>query len=184
MTGAYLSCSSGCNVAGAAAVFSVFVAIAIELLSAVLAGQTIKCFFVDFVLVAVPISHPTLVRAEFLFLAVIRLNHRFPTLPAYLIRGQYGMPVDVGTDGAGRQSKGSGDLGRGMPLQPHIVDGDFVLQSHDAHSFRNDRNSNGRMTPMSHPPRLKMISRRAYGADAPLHHPGGSGHPGQRCNFL
>lgn len=56
------------------------VAIAFKLLSTVLAGQRVICLPVHLVLVAVPICHPTLIRAELLLLSAGILFQRFTTL--------------------------------------------------------------------------------------------------------
>ena len=44
--------------------------------------------------------------------------------------GNVPMAVDVGPYGAGTQAKLSSDLGRTVSLQPHIVNGDLILQFH------------------------------------------------------
>ena len=40
------------------------------------------------------------------------------------------MAVDMGPDRSRREAQLGGDHGRTVSLQPHIVDGDFILQSH------------------------------------------------------
>ena len=40
------------------------------------------------------------------------------------------MAMDMGSDRSGRQSQLCGDHGRTVSLQPHIVNSDFILQSH------------------------------------------------------
>lgn len=44
--------------------------------------------------------------------------------------------MNIGTDGSGGYAEFCRDHGGSVPLQPHIVDGDLVLQSHGKHSFR------------------------------------------------
>ena len=102
LPGAYWSRLSGCNVAGPAAVFAIAVAIAIKLLSALLAGQFVIGLLVDFFFVAVPPSHPAPIRAELLFPVSLRLDQRLTAVFAGL--GAWNVPVamDVRTNGAGR----------------------------------------------------------------------------------
>ena len=49
---------------------------------------------------------------------------------ARLSAGYVPVAVDVRTNGAGRQTQLSSDLGRTVSLQPHIVNGDLILQFH------------------------------------------------------
>ena len=44
--------------------------------------------------------------------------------------GDMPVAVDVGTNGAGRQTQLGGNHGRIVSLQPHIVNGDLILQFH------------------------------------------------------
>lgn len=60
------------------------------------------------------------------------------------------MAMDMGPNGTLWQSQRGGDHGRTVSPQPHIVDGDFVLQSHEKHSFHYDRK--GEQPGMSRPP--------------------------------
>lgn len=68
------------------------------------------------------------------------------------------MAMDMGPNGTLRQSQRGGDHGRTVSLQPHIVDGDFVLQSHEKRSFRYDRR--GRATRYEPPSPDWIILRR------------------------
>jgi len=101
LPGAYLSCPTGCTVAFPAAVFSVAVAIAIKLLSALLADQFVIGLLVDIFFVAVPVSHPAGVRAELLLPATLGLHQRLTTILTSLGTGNVPMAVDMGTNGAG-----------------------------------------------------------------------------------
>ena len=74
LPGEYLFCLSGCNITGPAAVFAVFVAIALKLLSAVLAYEIIVGFSADILLVTVPPGHSAGIGAEFLFPAAFGLH--------------------------------------------------------------------------------------------------------------
>ena len=130
LVGAYLSRLSGRNITGAAAVFSVFVAIAFELLSAVFAGKRVVGLSVDRILVVVPPIHPAAIRAELLLPATLGLHQRLTTILTSLGTGNVPVAVDVRTNGAGRQAQLSCDLGRTVSLQPHIVNGDLILQFH------------------------------------------------------
>jgi len=44
--------------------------------------------------------------------------------------GDVPVAVDVGTNGAGRQAQLGSDHGRTVSIQPHIVNGDLILQFH------------------------------------------------------
>jgi hypothetical protein len=68
----------------------------------VLAGQFVIGLLVDFLLVAVPPSHPTAIRAELLLPATFGLHQRLTAVFAGL--GAWNVPVamDVRTNGAGR----------------------------------------------------------------------------------
>ena len=123
---------SGRNITGPAAVFSVFIAIALKLLSAVLAHQIIICFSVDILLVAVPPCHPAGIGAKFLLPATFGLHQRSAAIFAGFGTGDIGMSMNVGPNRAGGQTQLGGDHGRTVSLQPHIVNGDFILQSHIA----------------------------------------------------
>ena len=116
LPGAYLSWLSGCNVAGPAAVFAITVAIAIKLLSAVLAGQCIKGLLVDFLLVAIPPSHPAAVRTELLLPATLGLYQGVATVPATLFITHMPVAVDMGSYGAGRKSQLGSNHRRTVPL--------------------------------------------------------------------
>ena len=94
MPGAYLFWLSGRNITGPAAVFPVFVAIALKLLSAVLAYEIIVGFSADILLVAVPPRHTAGIGAEFLLPAVLLLYDGFAALHALLCVGDIGVAMD------------------------------------------------------------------------------------------
>ena len=94
LVGAYLSRLSGRNITGAAAVFSVFVAIAFELLSAVFAGKRVVGLSVDRILVAVPPIHPAAIRAEFFLPAPLRLHNGSSALQALFRVGDIWIAMD------------------------------------------------------------------------------------------
>ena len=104
--------------------------IADKLLSALLAGQFIEGLLVDFFFMAVPPSHPAAIRAKLLLPATLGLHQRLSAILAGFRAGNVPVAVDVGPYGAGTQAKLSGDLGRTVSLQPHIVNGDLILQFH------------------------------------------------------
>ena len=87
-------------------------------------------FPADFRLVAVPPCHSAGIGAEFLFPATFGLHQGSATILTDLGSGDIGVPVDMGTNRSCRNSQFGGDHGRTVSLQPHIVDGDFILQSH------------------------------------------------------
>ena len=87
-------------------------------------------FPADILLVAVPPCHPADIGAEFLFPAAFGLHQRSAAILAGSGSGNIGVAVDMGTNRSCRNSQFGGDHGRTVSLQPHIVDGDFILQSH------------------------------------------------------
>lgn len=87
-------------------------------------------FSADFRLVAVPPCHSAGIGAELLLPAAFWLHQRFATVLADLRSWNIGVAVNVGSDRSGGQPQLCGDHGRTVSLQPHIVDGDFILQSH------------------------------------------------------
>ena len=90
------------NVAGATAVFSIFVSIAFKLLSAELAYQTIVCFALYQMLVAVPPGHAAAARTEFLGACARWLEHRPATVQAGSGVWNIRVAPDVGIDGVHR----------------------------------------------------------------------------------
>ena len=95
-----------------------------------LACKIVVGFSADIPLVAVPPRHPASIGAEFLFPAAFRLHQWSAAVLANLGSGNIGVPMNVGTNRSCRESQLCGDHGRTVSLQPHIVDGDFILQSH------------------------------------------------------
>ena len=87
-------------------------------------------FSADFRLVAVPPCHSAGIGAEFLLPAAFGLHQRSAAILAGSGSGNVGVAVDMGSDRSRGQSKFCSDHGRTVSLQPHIVDGDFILQSH------------------------------------------------------
>ena len=95
------------------------------------ADQFVIGLLVDFLLVAVPPSHPAAIRAELLLPATFGLHQRLTAVFAGLGAGNMPVAVDVGTNGAGKQTQLGSDLGRRVSFQPHIVNGDLILQFHN-----------------------------------------------------
>ena len=87
-------------------------------------------FSADIRLVAVPPDHPAGIRAELFLPATLWLHKRSAAILAGSGSGNDGVAVDMGSDRSRRQTQFCGDHGRTVSLQSHIVDGDFVLQSH------------------------------------------------------
>ena len=87
-------------------------------------------FSADFRLVAVPPDHPAGIRAEFFLPATLWLHKRSTAVLTGFGAGDIGVAVNMGTNRSCRDSQLCGDHGRTVSLQPHIVDGDFLLQSH------------------------------------------------------
>ena len=95
-----------------------------------LAYKIVIGFSADILLVAVPPCHPAGIGAELFLPASFGLHQRSATVLADLRSWNIGVPVNVGSDRSGGQTQFGGDHGRTVSLQPHIVDGDFILQSH------------------------------------------------------
>jgi hypothetical protein len=68
----------------------------------VLADQFVIGLLVDFLLVAIPPSHPAAIRAELLLPATLGLHQRLTTVFAGLGVWNVSVAVDVRTNGAGR----------------------------------------------------------------------------------
>ena len=79
---------------------------------------------------AVPPCHPAVVRAELLLPATLGLHQRLTTILTSPGAGDMPVAMDVGTNGAGAKAKLGSNLGRTVSLQPHIVNGDLILQFH------------------------------------------------------
>ena len=95
-----------------------------------LAYEIIVSFPADIFLVTVPPCHPAGIGAELLFPAAFGLYQRSAAILTGFGARDVGMAMDMGSDRSGRQSQCCGNHGRTVSLQPHIVDGDFILQSH------------------------------------------------------
>lgn len=87
---------SGIGIAKTAAVFPVAVAIADELLSAVLAGQGVERLLVHIILVAVPVSHAAAIIAVPLLFAPRLLFHGSTAVLTQHQMGLIGMPLQIG----------------------------------------------------------------------------------------
>ena len=64
------------------------------------------------------------------YLPTHRLNHDLATVPAGFAAIEFRMAANMGTDGAGRDTDGQGNLGAGLSLLEHLVDGLDVLFLH------------------------------------------------------
>ena len=95
-----------------------------------LAYEAIIGFSADLRLMAVPPDHPADIGAELFLPATFGLHQRSAAILAGFGSRNIGVAVNVGSDRACRQTQLCGDHGRTVSLQPHIVDGDFILQSH------------------------------------------------------
>lgn len=122
-----LSPLSGIEVAGTAAVFSIFISICDKSLSALLANQIVIGLLVDLILVTVPVGHPAFVRTEFLLPASCRLFNGFAALETYACSRYLRMTVNVRFNGAVRQLQHFGYGGYTVSFQAHIVDGVDIL---------------------------------------------------------
>ena len=100
LSGAYLSCLSGCDIAGSTAVLTVFVAIAFKLLSAMVTGKLVIGSSIDILLMTVPPCHTTGIGAEFLLPTAFWLPQRFAAVLAGLGVGDIWMTMDVRTNGS------------------------------------------------------------------------------------
>ena len=95
-----------------------------------LACKIVVGFSADIPLVAVPPCHSAGIGAELFLPAAFGLHQRSAAILAGSGSGNIGVAVDMGTNRSCRNSQLGGDHGRTVSLQPHIVDGDFILQSH------------------------------------------------------
>lgn len=95
-----------------------------------LAHKIVVGFPADIFLVAVPPGHTADIGAELFLPASLWLHQRSAAVFAGFGTGDIGVSVDMGPDRSCRESQLRGNHGRTVPLQPHIVDGDFFLQSH------------------------------------------------------
>ena len=125
-----------------------------------LAYEIIVGFPADIRLVAVPPGHPAGIGAELLLPATFRLYQRSTAVFAGFGAGDVGVAMDMGTNCPGRQSQFGGDHGRTVSLQPHIVDGDFILQSHSDTPSVMTAKVVGRAALVGHPPWLVLSSPR------------------------
>ena len=81
-----------------------------------LAGQFVEGLLVDFLLVAVPPSHPADVRTELLLPATLGLYQGVATVLAALFITHMAVAMDMGPYGAGRKSQLGGNHRRTVPL--------------------------------------------------------------------
>ena len=95
-----------------------------------LAYEAIIGFSADLRLMAVPPDHPADIGAELFLPATFGLHQRSAAILAGFGSGNVWITMNMGSDSSGRQTQFRGDHGRTVSLQPHIVDSDFVLQSH------------------------------------------------------
>ena len=82
-----------------AAVFTILVSIAFELLSAMGAYEGVIGLLLNLLPVAVPPCHAALVGAEMFYLPADWLNHDLATVPASLAAIEFGVAANVGADG-------------------------------------------------------------------------------------
>ena len=95
-----------------------------------LAHKIIVGFSADILLVTVPPGHPAGIGAEFLLPATFGLHQRSAAILAGFGTGDIGMSMNVGPNRSCRESQFCSDHGRTVSLQPHIINVDFILQSH------------------------------------------------------
>ena len=87
-------------------------------------------FPADILLVAVPPCHSAGIGAELLLSAAFGLHQWLAAILTSFCVWDNRVAMDVRTHRSFGQTKSCGDHGRTVSLQPHIVDGDFILQSH------------------------------------------------------
>ena len=95
-----------------------------------LAYEAIIGFSADLRLMAVPPDHPADIGAELFLPATLRLHQKLSTVLAHFSAWDNRIAMNMGTNRSGRQSQHCGNHGRTVSLQPHIINGDFILQSH------------------------------------------------------
>ena len=95
-----------------------------------LAYKIVIGFSADILLMAVPPGHPACIRTEFLLPAAFGLHQWLAAILTSFRAWDNRVAVNVRTHRSFGQTKSCGDHGRTVSLQPHIVDGDFILQSH------------------------------------------------------
>ena len=87
-------------------------------------------FSADILLVAVPPCHSAGIGAEFLFPAAFGLHQWLAAIFTSFRAWDDRVAMDVRTHRSFGQAQSCGNNGRTVSLQSHIVDGDFILQSH------------------------------------------------------
>ena len=87
-------------------------------------------FLLNLLPVAVPPCHAASVGAEVFYFPAHRLHHDLTTVPARLATVEFRVAANVGTDGAGWDAQGQGDLGTGLSPPEHLVNGFDVLFFH------------------------------------------------------
>ena len=95
-----------------------------------LAYKIVIGFSADILLVTVPPGHPAGIRTEFLLPAAFGLHQWLAAILTSFRAWDDRVAVDMGSDRSRRQTQLCGNHGRTVSLQPHIVNGDFILQSH------------------------------------------------------
>ena len=120
----------GAEITVPAAVFTILVSIAFELLSAMGTGEGVIGLLLNLLPVAVPPCHTALVGAEMFYLPAHGLCHDLAAILARLAAVKLRVAANMGTDGAGWDAQGQGDFGTGLSLLEHLVDDLGVLFFH------------------------------------------------------
>jgi hypothetical protein len=113
-----------------AAVFTILVSIAFELLSTMGTYEGVICFLLNLLPVAVPPCHTALVGAEVFYFPTDRLHHDLAAVSARFATVEFWMAANMGADGAGWDAQGQGDFGAGLSILEHLVDDFDVLLFH------------------------------------------------------
>ena len=113
-----------------AAVFTILVSIAFELLSTMGTGEGVIGFLLNLLPVAVPPCHAAFVGAEMFHLPAHWLNHDLTTVLARLTAIEFRMAANMGTDCTGRDSQNQGDFSGVLSLLEHLVDDFDILFFH------------------------------------------------------
>ena len=125
-----------------------------------LAYEIIVCFPADILLVAVPPCHPAGIGAELFLPAAFGLHQWLAAILTSFCAWDNRVAMDVRTHRSFGQTQSCGNHGRTVSLQPHIVDSDFILQSHSDTPSVMTAKVVGRAALVGHPPWLVLSSPR------------------------
>ena len=118
------------DIAVPAAVFTILVSIAFELLSAMGTHEGVIGFLLNLLPVVVPPCHAALIGAEVLYFPSYRLHHDLSAVPARLAAVEFRVAANMSADGAGWDAYGQRDFSAGFSLLKHLVNCFDILFFH------------------------------------------------------